>query len=105
MQRNLHWWMPVFKQPNWNALNGPLQTIFIDPLVDATSRGAKLFLNRKLDRIEFRNGRLVPMAAGDAPGSGDEDAIVVSALPVEVLKDVAGATRSPSSSSSSSTRT
>jgi len=90
MQRNLQWWMPVFNEPNWNALKGSLQTTFIDPLADAArAAGAKLFLNRKLDRIEVRNGRLVPMAVGDAPGSGDEDAIVVSALPVEVVKDIA----------------
>jgi protoporphyrinogen oxidase len=90
MRSNLKWWMPVVKKPNWNALTGPLQTRFIEPLVEATRRaGANLFLNRKLIGIEFRNDRLVPVAAGHRPGTDDEGAIVVSALPVEVLKEVA----------------
>jgi 15-cis-phytoene desaturase len=90
MRSNLQWWMPVVKEANWNALRGPLQTRFIEPLVEATRRaGASLFLNRKLTAIEFRDDRLVPIAAGDGPGIDDEGAIVVSALPVEVLKEVA----------------
>jgi hypothetical protein len=90
MRRNLQWWMPVFRQPNWNALRGPLQTTFIDPLVQATRHaGAKLSLNRPLVGIEMRGDRIIPIAQGEDPAQADEDVIVVSALPVEVLQVMA----------------
>jgi 15-cis-phytoene desaturase len=90
MQRNLQWWMPVFRQANWNALCGPLQTEFIEPLVQATTdAGATLILDHPLVGIEMVDDRLVPIAAGADRTPVDEDVIVVSALPVEVLQKMA----------------
>ncbi len=89
MRHNLRWWMPVFREPNWNALRGPMQTTFIDPLAEATRRaGAKLCLRRAVAHLELRGGRILPVADGPWPPV-EHDSIVVSALPVEVLKDLA----------------
>lgn len=86
MQRNLRWWVPKLREPNWNALRGPMQQAFIDPLVAATREaGAELKLGTKLARLVPRDGRLLPLAEGaDAP-AGDADTIVVCALPAEVV--------------------
>lgn len=86
MRRNLRWWLPVMKQPNWNALVGPMQLTFIEPLVEATrAAGAKLHLGRRVARLVPRHGRLLPLAEGDTEPAGDGDTVVVCTLPAEVL--------------------
>jgi protoporphyrinogen oxidase len=86
MRRNLRWWVPVMPKPNWNALRGPMQLTFIEPLVEATrAAGAELHLKRRVARLVPRHGRLLPLAEGDVEPTGDADTIVVCALPAEVL--------------------
>jgi hypothetical protein len=89
MQSNLRWWMRVFRQENWNALKGPMQTTLIDPLERAASDAGAELCHRRVSSIELRGDRMVPLAPDREQSSDDEDAIVVSALPVEVLKELA----------------
>jgi hypothetical protein len=86
MQRNLRWWLPVMREPNWNALRGPMQLTFIEPLVDATrAAGARLHPGKAVCRLVPRDGRLLPVAEGDAEPTGDTGTTVVCTLPTEVL--------------------
>ena len=86
MQRNLRWWVPLIRDPNWNALRGPMQQAFIEPIVAATERaGAKLMPGRRVARLVPTDGRLLPQAEGEAAPAGDRDTVVVCTLPAEVL--------------------
>jgi protoporphyrinogen oxidase len=91
MRQNLRWWLRAGGKPNWNALPGPMQTTFVEPLVEATrAAGADLCLNTTVERIELRGRRLVATASGPKGSvTTPDDALVVSALPVEVLQKLA----------------